>query len=337
MNTNNLKEILRDHPAFRLKQAEEAIFKKLIANWQESNLPGELKEVLNRECPLEINAELKESKDNKTAKALILLDDGQVIETVLLRHKDGRNTVCVSSQVGCALNCAFCATGQSGFKRNLTFGEIVEQVVYFARILKKEKQAITNIVFMGMGEPLLNYDEVITAIKIFNDKNKLNIGARKISISTVGIIEGIKKLTAEPLQVNLAISLHAPTEKLRSVLMPVNKKVPLKKLLPVVREYIKRTNRRVMIEYLMLEHVNDYPEHAKDLARLLIDNLEDLFFVDLIAYNPTGEFRPSEPKQIKEFREVLEKHGLVVVQRYRFGMDIKGACGQLAGAREIGN
>ncbi|MDD4332835.1 MAG: 23S rRNA (adenine(2503)-C(2))-methyltransferase RlmN [Patescibacteria group bacterium] len=333
MNLGNLNVILKSFPSFRFKQAEEAIYKNLISNWNESNLPKELKELLSKECPLEIKAELLKSKDGKTYKALINLEDENAIETVLMRHKDDRNTVCVSSQVGCALGCDFCATGKSGFKRNLTSGEIIEQVLFFARFLKKEGQAITNVVFMGMGEPLLNYDEVIRAIKIINDKNKFNIGARKISVSTVGIIEGIKKLTKEPLQINLALSLHAPDDKLRNELMPINNKYPLKKILSTIKEYIARTNRKVMIEYLMLENINDYPEQAVQLAELLNNNLESLYFVNLISYNPTGIYKPSRSERIEKFKENLEKCGVDAIQRYRYGVDIKGACGQLAGKR----
>jgi 23S rRNA (adenine2503-C2)-methyltransferase len=334
MNLEILSTILKPYPAFRLKQAEDAVFRNFISNWNETNLPHELKEKLDDNCPLEINTRLLKSKDNKTFKALIVLDDDNAVETVLIRHKDGRNTVCVSSQVGCALACDFCATGKTGFKRNLTCSEIIEQILFFSRLLKKEKAKITNVVFMGMGEPLLNYDEVMSAVRILNNKNKFNIGARRISISTVGIIEGIKRLSSEPLQINLAVSLHAPDDNLRDELMPINKKYPLKKLLKTVRTYIEMTNRRVMIEYLMLNNINDYPEQAKKLANLLESSLGNLFFINLVSYNPTGIYKASSDERIEKFKQALEDNGIIAVQRYRYGLDIKGACGQLAGDRK---
>lgn len=298
------------------------------------------------------------SKDKNTIKALITLKDGLKIETVLMRHKprsrasslrgkDKRNTICVSSQIGCPLACTFCATGKMGFKRNLEAWEIVEQVLFFARYLKKINEKVTNIVFMGMGEPFLNYDNVIGAIKILNDKEGFNLGARHFSISTVGIVEGIEKLAKEELQINLAISLHAPDDELRLKLMPINKKYPIKKILNAVDDYIKKTRRRVMFEYIMIENLNDSEEHAEKLAKLM---KKPLYFVNLISYNftrlrPTctevsagkqgfggqaGIFKPSSPSSIKRFKEILEKEGVAVTQRYRFGQDIKGACGQLA-------
>jgi 23S rRNA (adenine2503-C2)-methyltransferase len=193
MDLSNLEKILRAEPDYRLKQAKSAVFADLIENWAEASaLPTELRKNLNDTCPLLIKAEILISKTKDSIKARLGLKDGLKIESVLMRHNDGRNTVCVSSQVGCPLACEFCATGKMGFKRNLEVMEIVEQVIFFGRYLKKEGKRTTNIVFMGMGEPFLNYENVIKAIKIINDKNGLNIGARNISVSTVGITEGIK-------------------------------------------------------------------------------------------------------------------------------------------------
>jgi 23S rRNA (adenine2503-C2)-methyltransferase len=244
-----------------------------------------------------------------------------------MKHED-RNTVCVSSQVGCALGCLFCATGKMGFKRNLEVFEIVEQVLFFARYLKKTKDKVTNVVFMGMGEPFLNYGNVLGAIKILNDKEGFNLGARKFSISTVGITEGIEKLAEEKLQINLAISLHASNNKLRSNLIPANKKYGIEKILKKVNEYIKKTNRKVMFEYLMIKDLNDSNESAKELAFLME---KPLYFVNLISYNPTGDFQPSSKETIQKFKSILEKEGVYVTERYRFGREIKAACGQLAG------
>lgn len=330
MNLKKLEKIIANQPKYRIKQIYQAIFNNLINDWTKiSNLPLALREELSKDCDLKIEGEVFIAKDEESQKALITLNDGLKVETVLLKHSDGRNTVCVSSQVGCPLGCQFCATGQMGFKRDLTYLEIIEQILFFARSLKEKNEKVTNIVFMGMGEPFLNYDVVITAIKILNDPDYFNIGARRISISTCGIIEGIEKLTKEKLQVNLAISFHAPNDKLRSELMPINKQYPLKKLLAAVKKYAEISSRKVMFEYLMIDGVNDSPSHAKELAGLLKNKL---FMVNLIPYNPTGKFKPSTGATIKAFKEVLMKHGVNVTQRYSFGQDINASCGQLATA-----
>jgi 23S rRNA (adenine2503-C2)-methyltransferase len=269
-------------------------------------------------------------------KAVIELEDGLAVETVLMKHTDRRNTICVSSQIGCPLGCLFCVTGTMGFKRNLNVSEIVEQVLFFARYLKKSAQGgsasggknITNVVFMGMGEPFLNWENVSQAIQILNDDNCFGIGARKISVSTAGITEGIAKLIQDFPQINLAISLHAPDDKLRGELMPVNKKYSIAKILEAVDKYIEKTNRKVMFEYVMLKGINDSEEQAKKLARLL---KRPLYMVNLIAYNPNGRFEPSPAEKIKKFKAILEKSGIFTTQRYRFGTDIEAACGQLAG------
>ena len=337
MDLIQFQRLFNKEPRYRLGQAKKAFFQDLIKNWQEAAvLPLSLREELNKKCPIETSAKTFISKDKNTIKALLTLKDDLKIETVLMRHKDKRNTVCVSSQVGCPLDCSFCATGKIGFKRNLEVWEIVEQVLFFASYLKKIKEKVTNIVFMGMGEPFLNYQNVIGAIKILNDKEGFNLGARHFSISTVGIVEGIEKLAKEELQINLAISLHAPNDELRSKLMPINKKYPIKKILNAIDDYIAKTRRRVMFEYIMINNLNDSEENAKTLAKLM---KKPLYFVNLISYNftrrslgeggPTGIFKPSSSSRIKKFKEILEKEGVIVTQRYRFGKDIEGACGQL--------
>ncbi|MFA6410622.1 MAG: 23S rRNA (adenine(2503)-C(2))-methyltransferase RlmN [Candidatus Buchananbacteria bacterium] len=331
MDFAKLKKSLSPYPAFRLKQVNFAIFKNLVESWDEvTNLPKDILALLKAEISLEICAKIQKSTDQKTIKAAVTLADGQIIETVLMRHGNGRNTVCVSSQAGCPLACEFCATGKLGFKRILTSFEIISQVLLFSRLLKTESERVDSIVFMGMGEPFLNYDEVLKAIRILNDNDKFGIGARHISISTAGIVEGIKKFSQENLQVNLALSLHAPNDQLRSRLMPINQQYPIKKVLTALADYIKISNRRVMIEYLMLKDVNDSPSQATELAILLKRQLKRLFFVNLITYNETGCFEPSKPETIKKFKSILEKEGITVIQRYRFGADIDGACGQLA-------
>ncbi len=326
MDISCIEEKLKNEPKYRLKQVRELVFHDLIEDWDKATtLSLEFREKLKKKCPLTIKHKMFKSSDGNTVKALIELSDGLKIETVLMKHTDSRSTVCVSSQVGCPLGCCFCATGNMGLKRNLTSSEILEQVLLFSRYLKEKR--ITNVVFMGMGEPFLNYDNVIEAVRILNSQDCFNIGARKISISTSGIIEGIEKLEKENLQINLSISLHAPNDKLRTELMPINKKYPLKKVLESVDRYIKKTGRKVMFEYLMIKGVNDSMENAKELADLM---KKSLHMVNLIVYNPTGKFKASDSKTIKKFKEYLEKQGIYTTQRYEFGRGIKAACGQLA-------
>jgi len=328
MNLDNLEKILEKEPKYRQKQANSAIFSNLIENWQDASFFSlELRQELNRECGLSIRAEIFDSKTKDSVKARITLKDGLKIESVLMRHSDGRNTVCVSCQVGCALGCQFCATGQMGFKRNLDYFEIIEQVLFFARQLKKTDNRISNIVFMGMGEPFLNYENVLKAIRILNHKDCFNIGARNISISTAGIIDGIKNLSKESLQINLAVSLHAPNDKLRTRIMPINKKYSIGQILETADEYIKITKRKVMFEYLLIKDVNDSAQCAEELAKLM---LKPLYFLNLISYNSTGKFQPSSIKRTAEFKNVLRKFGINFSQRYKFGEDIKAACGQFA-------
>ncbi len=319
MNLKNLNKIIEKEPAFRKNQIEKLIYQDAIDDWDKATvLPLKLREELKKETSLKIKAEIFKSKN--VEKALITLEDNSQIETVLMKHGD-RTTVCVSSQVGCALGCKFCATGKLGFKRNLETEEILEQVLVF-----KRKERIRNIVFMGMGEPFLNYDNVLNAVKILNNENTFNIRARHISISTVGITEGIEKLSNEKLQINLAISLHAPNNNLRLKLMPISKKYSLENILKTVNEYIKKTNRKVMFEYTLIDNVNDSIENAKELSKIM---KHPLYMVNLIKYNDTEEFKAPSNEKIKRFKNYLEKGGINVTERYRFGGDIHAACGQL--------
>lgn len=339
MDFKKIEEILKKEgeKGYRLKQIKAAIFFELIENWEDiTTLPKELRQKLSKICSISelIPEKILTSKDNQTIKVLFKLKDNLKIEGVLMRHIDGRRTICVSSQVGCPIGCKFCATGQKGFKRNLSSWEIVDQVLFFARFLKKTNEKVTNVVFMGMGEPFLNYDNVLEAIKILNDKDGFNLGARHISISSVGIIDGINKLANEKLQINLAISLHASNNELRTKLMPINKIYQIDKILLAVKDYLKKTKRRVMFEYLMIDKINDSEKQAKELAEILKKYLNNSpYFVNLISYNPIGhsKFKPSPNRKIKKFKEILEKLGVNVTQRYRFGKEIKAACGQLTG------
>jgi 23S rRNA (adenine2503-C2)-methyltransferase len=329
---DRLDEILSGQPAYRLRQARATVLGRLCRSWEEAtDLPKGLRQLLEREVPLDIPARLVESGDGSTAKAAIRLADGETIETVLMRHRTRRNTVCVSSQVGCPLGCAFCLTGDRGYSRDLTRSEIVEQVLFWNRFLQKSASRVANVVFMGMGEPFLNYDEVLAAIRVLNAPDGLGIGARRISISTAGIIPGIERLASEGIQVNLSLSLHAPDNELRSRLMPINETYPIESVLASAAACIERTSRRVMVEYLLLAGVNDSPDQAGRLAGLLKSRLGRLFFVNLISYNRTGKYGPSPAPAVREFLRVLEGEGIAVTRRYRFGSDIEAACGQLAG------
>lgn len=335
MNLVKLSSILQTEPKYRFAQVNKAVWQDFISSWQEvSNLPKALREKLEEECPLEIRAELDENKSkNKSVKALITLLDGEAIETVLIRQKDKRNTVCVSSQVGCPLACEFCATGKFGFRRNLSSEEIVEQVVFWARYLKAENkdEKVDNIVFMGMGEPFLNYVEFIKAAKFLNNPETLNIGSRRMSVSTAGITEGIKRLAGEKMQINLAISLHAANENLRKDLMPIAKKYNLHEILKTVDNYITKTGRRVMFEYLMIKEVNDSDRDAIELAKIM---KQPLYMVNLIPYNETGRFKSSSRERIEKFKKILEEAGVAVTVRLSFGADITAACGQLRGRKK---
>lgn len=328
MEISKIQEVLKQEPRFRLKQVNTAVFSDLAENWNDvAALPKALREKLQKECPLDINSELSVSDEENSMKALIKLPDGNLIETVLMRHGDGRNTVCVSCMVGCPMKCAFCATGEMGLFRKLTTDEILEQVLFFARLLKKENARVSGIVFMGMGEPFLNYHNVMGAVKTMQSPDGFGIGARHISISTCGIFEGIKKLADESLPLNLAISLHASDDEVRKRIMPVAQGYAIKDLLAVVDEYIFKTNRKVMFEYLMIGGVNDSDEQAEELGKLMEGRL---CMVNLIQYNDTGKFTASSHNRMLRFKEILEKYGVQTTVRFRFARDIKGACGQLA-------
>jgi 23S rRNA (adenine2503-C2)-methyltransferase len=268
------------------------------------------------------------SDDETTRKVLFRLEDDQAIETVLMLYDD-RRTLCISSQAGCAMGCDFCATGQMGFRRHLTAGEIVEQVVFFERELSSKDDRLTNIVFMGMGEPFHNYQQVMDAVEILTHSAGLNFGARRITISTVGVVPGIEKFTREDTQVNLAVSLHAVDNQLRSRMMPINRKYPVEVLMNAVREYLEMTNRRVTFEWALIAGVNDSLEQAHKLA----DWLEDMLaHVNLIPLNPTRNYAgvPTADDQARRFQEVLISRGIPCTIRLRRGIEIQAGCGQLA-------
>ncbi|MBZ9572405.1 23S rRNA (adenine(2503)-C(2))-methyltransferase RlmN [Patescibacteria group bacterium] len=329
MEIEKLKKILKEgkEPRYRFSQIYQAIFRDLIFDFGKmTNLSKKIRERLKKEIKILSLEPLKLKKDKDTQKALFLLSDGVSIETVLMKHKDGHKTVCVSSAAGCPLECRFCATGKMGFKRNLNWQEILDQVLFFA---KKEKTRKLNVVFMGMGEPFLNYENVLKAIRFLNDKKGFNLRQRAISISTAGIIPGIKRFQKEKLEVNLAISLHSPDDKVRSFLMPINKTYPLKDLILAARNYVKTTRRKLFFEYLMLKGINDSISFAQKLVKLLKG--ESLFHINLIKYHETQtDFLSSDKKTIFRFQKELQKHNLKVTIRHSFGEKIEAACGQLA-------
>ena len=276
------------------------------------------------------------SSDKTTEKILFTLPDGQKIETVLMKY-DKRNTLCISTQSGCAMGCSFCATGQMGFRRNLTPGEIVEQILYFTRKLNEFDRRITNIVFMGMGEPFHNYDAVMKAIRILNHPSGMMLGERRFTISTVGIIPGIQRFAEEASQVNLAISLHAADDKLRSSMLPINRRYPVASLLDAAFDYVKKTHRRITFEWALVEGVNDSVQQAQKLAALLLPYLSQsrgsaLCHVNVIPLNPTLFYhgRPATKDQAQRFCDSLQSSGIPCTIRLRRGLDIMAGCGQLA-------
>jgi 23S rRNA (adenine2503-C2)-methyltransferase len=289
-----------------------------------TDLPLGLRDALEEAVPFSsLTLEHEAESSDGTIKALLRTSDGRPLETVLMRYRDGRRSLCLSSQSGCPLTCTFCATGQMRFGRNLTASEIIDQALYFRRV-----GPVDHAVFMGMGEPMMNIDAVLEACAHLPD---LGISNRRTAISTIGWIPGIERLAAEPRPIRLALSLHAADPQLRSQLMPVNDRYPLADVLDACRAYYERKRRMVFVEYVMLAGVNDSFAQAKALAELLEPRM---FKVNLIPYNPTGSrFQGSSPKAIDAFRAELERHGLGATVRVTRGRDIDAACGQLAAAR----
>ncbi|HEV8193778.1 MAG TPA: 23S rRNA (adenine(2503)-C(2))-methyltransferase RlmN [Ktedonobacterales bacterium] len=335
------------YPTFRAKQLAGWIYSSLADDFAAMHtLPAALREHLAHEATIagpRVRTELI-AKDGRTRKLLLELADGRLIETVLMLYpatgeSRARATVCVSTQAGCAYGCTFCATGQMGFDRHLTAGEIVAQLVHFARELRTQPwqafdgetiDRVTNLVFMGMGEPLHNYDNTLKALRILNMPEGLNIGARHMTVSTVGLVPGILRLAGEPLQVNLAISLHAPNDAMRLQTMPVTRKYPIQAVMDAARQYAARTNRQVTFEYVLLAGVNDLPEHTRELAQLLAP-LKQLCHVNLIPVNKTAAaYRVPSGEAIRTFREILRAGGVSNSVRAERGDDIAAACGQLS-------
>ncbi|MBI2758381.1 MAG: 23S rRNA (adenine(2503)-C(2))-methyltransferase RlmN [Chloroflexi bacterium] len=330
-----LIELLKSwgEPAYRAKQIWQGLYQQFYNSpAQFSNLPKILREKMADELDfagIEPAHDL-DSSDGQTRKTLFKLRDGYVIETVLMRY-DKRRTLCISSQAGCAMGCVFCATGQMGFKRHLSSGEIVAQVMYYARALHEQKQTVTNVVLMGMGEPFHNYENTMAAIDRLNDADGYNFGARRFTISTVGLVPAIKRFADEKRQVNLAISLHAAHDDLRLNMMPINKKYNIEEILETCRYYVAQTGRRITFEWALINGVNDTPEEARKLAGRLKGLL---CHVNAIPLNPTKgyEGRATTHERAIKFKEALEQAGIPCTIRMRRGIDIAAGCGQLAGS-----
>jgi 23S rRNA (adenine2503-C2)-methyltransferase len=318
-------------PSFRAKQLWSWLYDKRVSSFGAmTNLPAGLRAKLEAEATLgTLQVAAEQSSHDGTVKRLYRLGDNQLIESVLMAYDDDRRTACISTQAGCAMGCVFCATGQMGFARHLTSTEIFEQAMWFARDLEAEGDRLSNVVLMGMGEPFHNYDNSLATIRRLMDD--LGIGARHITVSTVGLVPQIRKFSDEGLQVKLAISLHAATDAERMALLPVNKRWPLAELMEVCREYIDKTGRRVTFEWASIRGENDTPEQAHALGKLLKGML---CHVNIIPLNPTGGYHhgPSGMDRVNEFIATLAEYGVSATVRVRRGIDIDAGCGQLKAA-----
>ena len=330
LGLEELEFFLKKHsiPSFRARQIFSWIYKKQVKDFGEmSDLSLDLRTELAKEFYIRgMKLTKRQISKDKTIKLLLELQDKNLIEAVIIPAK-GRLTGCVSSQVGCKFACGFCASGLAGFKRNLTSAEMLEEILWLRDYSRGRK--LTHIVFMGMGEPLDNYAAVLKAIRIINSGYVFNIGARRITVSTCGIMPGIKRLADENLQIELSISLHASDDKTRSRLAPINKRYPLRDLIGACEEYIKRTGRQITFEYILIRGINSDLQNARKLSTML-KSLK-LCKVNLIPCNPVKELRIEPPKraEILLFRDYLIKQGVNVTLRKPRGQDIEGACGQL--------
>lgn len=316
---------------FRAKQIFKWIYEKKVCDWDKmTDLNKGLRDKLKASFKIaSIHQKKTESSlDGETIKFLWELEDGKRVESVLICAPD-RRTVCVSSQVGCPARCAFCASGREGLLRNLKTTEIFEQVYHIDRFLHEKGERVSHVVFMGMGEPFENYDNVIKSIHLINDPLRLGISQRRITVSTVGVVEGIRRFTGENLSVNLVLSLHAPNQHIRKKIIPYARKYPLEDILDAMRDFSKESRRDITYEYTLMAGINDAPEHAEELASLLRGQQCS---VNLIPYNPVPGLHLKRPEKesIESFRSILASSGVVATWRYTKGKDIAAACGQLA-------
>jgi 23S rRNA (adenine2503-C2)-methyltransferase len=324
-------------PAYRARQVWQGLYQSL---WSQADQFTPLSAVLRQKLGETFAfshltpGPILDSSDRQTRKTMFTLPDGYAIEAVLMRYgKSGavktRRTLCISTQAGCAMGCVFCATGQMGFKRHLTSGEIIEQILFYARQLQPMGEKVTNVVLMGMGEPFHNYEATMQAIDRLGDAQGFNFGARRFTISTVGLVPMIRRFANEHRQVNLAVSLHAVQDELRQSMLPVNKRYPVDELLSACREYVDKTNRRITFEWALINGVND----SVDQARLLGERLRGLLcHVNLIPLNPTQGYagQGSTQERAKAFTAELARFGIPCTLRLRRGIDIQAGCGQLA-------
>jgi len=330
LSFDELSERLADLPRYRAVQIWRGVFRDLAPSYEAiSTLPRPLRSRLEQSIPFTELRPIREeeSADEMTRKTLFRLADGETIESVTMRFPD-RRTVCVSSQVGCAVGCPFCATGQAGFARDLSSGEIVAQVLHAARGLRVCGESVTHVVYMGMGEPFLNYDATLASIRVLNDPRGFCLGARSFTVSTAGVVPGIDRFAEEDLQANLAISLHAVDDATRDRLVPINRRYPTGPLLAACRRYVERTHRRITFEITLLDDVNDAAADARDVA----DRLAGLLcHVNLIPHNPTpgSPFAASPIERVRAFAEILERARIPVTVRRSRGTDIRAGCGQL--------
>jgi 23S rRNA (adenine2503-C2)-methyltransferase len=323
-------------PKYRADQVWQWLYQKYADRFEVmSNLPRPLREQLAARAsitPLKPAATMA-SADGYTLKTLFALPDREEIEAVLMGYDDDRRTLCISTQAGCAMGCPFCATGQMGFRRNLSAGEIVAQVLDYARSLAETNERVTNIVFMGMGEPLANYAATWEAVRRLNDPEGFGLGARHMTISTVGLVPAMRRMSQEPEQVGLAVSLHASTDEVRDVLVPLNRRYPIAMLMHACRDYIATTRRRITFEYALMDGLNDSDAQAEQLAGLIKGML---CHVNLIPLNPTPDspYSGSPDERVYAFRDRLQAAGIPTTVRLRRGIDIQAGCGQLRVMRQ---
>jgi len=321
MNLDTVAGVLEQEPSYRTRQVWEWAARGASSYEEMTNLPAQLRRRLEQQVPFSTLQLVHEARSSDgTVKALFHTADGHPVEAVLMRYRDGRRSVCLSSQSGCPLTCTFCATGQMRFRRNLNAWEIVDQALHFRRL-----EPIDHAVFMGMGEPMLNVDAVLAAARRLPE---IGVTHRRTTISTVGWLPGLTRFVDEVEEpIRLALSLHAPTDALRSELMPVNDRYPLEDVLAQCHRYFALRRRKVFVEYVMLDHVNDSVAHANELAELLDPRV---FKVNLIPYNPTGMYDGTSRERIAAFKRVLDAARLPSTVRLTRGRDIAAACGQLA-------
>jgi len=325
-----LEELVQSwgQPKYRAKQILEWVLDKGVRSYDDmANLPKALRQLLEEHTTLgSLTCEAEQISKDGTTKRAYALADGSLIESVLMPYQDGRRTACISSQAGCGMGCKFCATGQMGFVRHLSATEIFEQAQVLSAELQQRDERLSNVVFMGMGEPLANYDNVLEAARRIN--TELGIGARHITISTVGIVPKILKLAREPSQFTLAVSLHEATDEGRSSIMPINRRYNIDELLGACREYTAITGRRVTFEWALIHGSNDQPQVAHGLGKLLKGMK---CHVNIIPLNPTQGFlgKPANPTSLKRFISILESYGVPATSRVRRGIDIDAGCGQL--------